>query len=543
MASKSSDAIEMSTLSPEEGEYMGVDDDEDDEEQLDDEDFNGESDGDLDFLLQDGLEPKELSLFRRIEMEVREQLGTALPTLQSMVLTKIPWLISLRFVGGIGAEELAAAALATTLCNVTGLSLSVGLSSALTTLAGNAKGELHSKRMFQQKNKSVSFELRKSEGNEQVEEVSSSRSQEQPLSPLVFLYRGLFLQLSFVLPIGIWWIFGIKQVLLNLGQPENISAMTEEYLRVLAPGLWGYSISWTLTAWVQAIGLPDVPAKAALLGLVLHLPFNWFFIDFIGWGYLGCAYATVCFQVMQPLFLLSYLFVFARGRERVLESMSASAIGRTELSFWREFNIAVSIKGIMQYMALALPGIVIISEWWASEISIFLAGRLEPSPESALGGMLPVIFQYSSWRSVNLPHAFRLFVHALGMTIYQSINTFCFMFPIAFGVAGSTRVGNLLGAGNPKGADLAAKISVASAATVSAALGCLLFLIPHTFLPSLFAPDEEEVILEASRTIPLLGEYFTASRNNNVIGSSQALSPLIQPISRSHLYNPSHIRC
>ena len=88
--------------------------------------------------------PKEKETFR-IQTEVLEQLKTAFPTLQSMVLTKIPWLISLRFVGGIGSNELAAAALATTLCNVTGLSFSVGLSSALSTLSGQAKGELLSR--------------------------------------------------------------------------------------------------------------------------------------------------------------------------------------------------------------------------------------------------------------------------------------------------------------------------------------------------------------------------------------------------------------
>jgi MATE family multidrug resistance protein len=133
--------------------------------------------------------------------------------------------------------------------------------------------------------------------------------------------------------------------------------------------------------------MADVPAKAAVLGLVLHIPSNWFFIDFLGLGYLGCAYATVCFQVIQALLVSAYLFGFAHGRRRVLESTGGRAIGRTRLSFWKEFFIAVSsVRGYIQYMALALPGIVIISEWWASETSIFLSGHLQPSPEIALGG-------------------------------------------------------------------------------------------------------------------------------------------------------------
>lgn len=224
----------------------------------------------------------EISTWSRISAEIKVQMSTALPTVQSMVLTKIPWLISIRFVGGLGSQELAAAALATTLCNVTGLSFSVGLSAALTTLAGQAKGELCSRP--------------KRQG---LESLISTTAQQQPLTPLVFLFRGLIIQLSLVIPIGIWWLLGTESFLLSLGQQKEVASMTDAYLRILTPGLWFYSISWTLTAWVQSIGMADVPAYAAVLGLVLHIPFNLFFINYLGMGYLGCAVATVCFQAIQ----------------------------------------------------------------------------------------------------------------------------------------------------------------------------------------------------------------------------------------------------
>jgi MATE family multidrug resistance protein len=450
----------------------------------------------------------DLPLWRRIKEEVSEQMDTALPTLQSMVLTKIPWLISLRFVGGIGAQELAAAALATTLCNVTGLSLSVGLSSALSTLTGQAKGELHS-RLIHEKRRRVSFDLA-AENEERQKDLDpasgiSLEEDKEPITPLVFLYRGMVIQLALVIPVGVWWLFGVKDVLISLGQTEVLSSRTEAYLKILAPGLWAYSVNWTLTAWVQSIGMADVPAYAAILGLAVHVPFNWFFIDFLDMGYLGAAVATVCFQVIQPIFILTYLFILAYGRRRVLESTGGLIIGRTRLSFWKEFAIAVSsIRGYIQYMSLALPGIVIISEWWASETAIFLAGRLEPNPELAVGGM----------------------------TIYQSLNSFCFMFPVAFSIAASTRVGNLLGAGQPKGAAFAANVSIASAACLSLVMGSLLYGIPHTFLPSLFAPDEEELILETSRTIPLLSIYVFAD------GIQVALNGIIKGCGRQCVTMP-----
>lgn len=137
-------------------------------------------------------------------------------------------------------------------------------------------------------------------------------------------------------------------------------------------------------------------------------------------------------------------------------------------------------KGILQYLGLALPGVVLISEWWASEIAIFLAGHL-PNPDVALSGM----------------------------TIYQSINSSCFMLPVGVSVACSTRVSNLLGYGDASGAQLASKVSVFSAAFIGFVMGSVLFFTPHTYFPSLFTPDID-VIQETAKTIPMLSLYVFA---------------------------------
>jgi hypothetical protein len=183
------------------------------------------------------------SWFARTLNEMIVQSETALPTLQSMVLTKIPWLISLRFVGGMGAPELAAAALATTLCNVTGMSLSVGLSSALSTLSGQAKGELLA-RMLHEKRRRVSFDMAQSvDLSGEVNGLVAANH--EPITSIIFFWRGMVIQLSLIVPVALWWVMGVKKTLLQLGQTELLSTMTETYLQVLAPGLLGYSIGWT----------------------------------------------------------------------------------------------------------------------------------------------------------------------------------------------------------------------------------------------------------------------------------------------------------
>jgi MATE family multidrug resistance protein len=430
----------------------------------------------------------------------------------------------LRFVGGIGPVELAAAALASTLCNVTGLSLSVGLSSALTTLAAQAVGDLHARQdkmnskqtEYSDDNVSIPDSSEEQTGllkaartdyqsTNQGEEKGSAADSGAPLLPLVYLYQGIFIQILFVLPVGFWWLSGIRPTLIFLGQGEELATMTESYLRILTPGLWSYSVNWTITAWLQAVGMADVPAYAAAFGLMTHIPMNFFFIYTLQWGYLGCAAATVTFQLVQPFLMLSYLFLTPAGQARTLKCIAADAVGRTKLSFWLEAKIAVSfISGIVQYLALALPGIITVSEWWASETAIFLSGRLVPFPDLALGAM----------------------------TLYQSINTFCFMFPLGLSVAGSARVGNLLGAGRTADAAWAAKVSVLLAGIASTSVACILFLTPHGTFPSLFAPNESDLILKASRLIPLLSLYVLAD------GIQSALNGIIKGCGRQVVTMP-----
>ncbi|KAL7527685.1 hypothetical protein ACHAXR_004180 [Thalassiosira sp. AJA248-18] len=412
-----------------------------------------------------------------------------------MLLYKIPWLLSLAFVGGIGSKELAAAALATTLCNVTGLSLCIGLSSALITLAGQARGELitreeRTKRRVEEACKSLQegvvgvstcdelSPLVKNDSNQMhyadSEDAHNSNHESSPILPLVYLYRGLFIQLAVVLPVGCYWLIGLKPLLLFLGQSEELSSMTEQYLRILTPGLWAYSVNWTLTTWLQVMELAHVPPYAALVGGLLHVPFNLFFIHVVGWGWLGVGVATTIYQVLQPILIIAYLKGTTHGRSQLLQHLGASS-----LSFWCEAKAALSsFSGICQYLTLALPGVLSISEWWASEICIFLAGRLSPNPDIALGAM----------------------------AVYQSLSASCFMLPVGVSIGGCARIGNQLGSGDTEGARLSARVCVTGAGFISATMGLVLYFTPHTFFPSLFSSDANFIDM-TSRVIPLLSIY------------------------------------
>jgi multidrug resistance protein, MATE family len=453
--------------------------------------------------------------------ELQIQLRTSIPAIIGMVINKIPWLLSLHFAGNLGSQELSAAALATTLCNVTGMSLSVGLSSALSTLTGQSRGRttkcqtLQNPERTQQTTEKIEWEgepLMMTQYGHSIEQYGTEESNVNctleekfiPNGPIIYLTRGIFIQLLFVIPVGLWWIHGIQSFLITLGQEHQRAIMTARYLRILAPGLWGYSINWTLTSWLQAIEMADVPAYAAAIAAMLHLPMNLLFIHVLKWGYLGVGAATAVSQTIQPLYIVLYIFLTKHGRKRVLEHILPSSMNRNHLMDRREIRMAIlSLSGILQYLSLAIPGIVIISEWWASELCIFLSGTLRPYPALALDAM----------------------------TIYQSINTACFMLPVGCSISGTTRVGNSLGAGDELGAHMAANVAVGSAAILSILVGCLLFLTPHTLFPSLFSPDRE-VIEEASRLIPLLSIYVIGD------GIQSALNGVIKGCGRQFIIMP-----
>ena len=42
------------------------------------------------------------------------------------------------------------------------------------------------------------------------------------LIPLTYLYRGIFIQMLFVLPVGVWWLHGIDTLLVRLGQDKEV---------------------------------------------------------------------------------------------------------------------------------------------------------------------------------------------------------------------------------------------------------------------------------------------------------------------------------
>ena len=102
------------------------------------------------------------------------------------------------------------------------MSVGVGLSTALTTLAGQSHGaaSFHSAK----KDNDGSNDVHRDSENQQLSKPYSSLNY---CSTTTYLFRGLFITLLFVFPIGLYWLHGIKPLLIWLGQGEKVSEMTQ----------------------------------------------------------------------------------------------------------------------------------------------------------------------------------------------------------------------------------------------------------------------------------------------------------------------------
>jgi len=132
---------------------------------------------------------------------------------------------------------------------------------------------------------------------------------------------------------------------------------------------------------------------------------------------------------------------------------------RTDLCHsWQGFSKLTFTKWC-SFLRLALPNFLMISEWWASEITVLLAGLL-PRPHLSLSAL----------------------------ALMTSTTSICFMPPLSLGIAVNIRVSNELGAGRPMLAKRAA-CAACVAGLVIITTSSLLLLICRRWWALLFTSD------------------------------------------------------
>ncbi|KAI4926751.1 hypothetical protein J4E85_007046 [Alternaria conjuncta] len=284
----------------------------------------------------------------------------------------------------------------------------------------------------------------------------------------IILQRAFVVLLLFYIPIAIVW-FCSEPLFKALGQEDYIARDSARFLSVLAPGGIGYVYFEALKKYMQAQEIMRPGTYVLLITSPLSAGLNYLFVYTFQMGLLGAPLATGIAYWASFLLLLAYA--------RFVDGWQC----------WGGWD-RKCLQNLWTFSRLALLGVIHVgTEWWAFEIVALVAGKL---------GTIPLAAQ------------------SVIMTTDQVMNTI----PFGVGVATSSRVGNLLGARNAKGAARAANV----AAVLSMLLGALVLVVlmgVKDFYAKIFNDDAEVVKLTA-KVMPYVALFQIADGLNGSCGGA-----------------------
>ncbi|KAJ3300021.1 hypothetical protein HK104_005275 [Borealophlyctis nickersoniae] len=230
-------------------------------------------------------------------------------------------------VGHLGTKELAAVALATMFCNVTGYSIGIGMGSALDTLCSQAH-----------------------------------TGSPDPHALGKHLQRAIVVMFFLCFPIASLWFFA-EPFLLLVGQEPEIADLSGKFARISILGLFPYLTNEAMKRYLQCQGI----MKANMFIICIASPFNIFLQWLLVWspiaiGVLGAPVATCITFCSLPIMTGLYIKFVEGGH----------AWGGWE---WKE---ALDWPQIWTFIKLGIPGVAMTcTEWWAFEVVALAAGWLD----------------------------------------------------------------------------------------------------------------------------------------------------------------------
>lgn len=156
-----------------------------------------------------------------------------------------------------------------------------------------------------------------------------------------------------------------KEILIYLGQDEQISGMTYSYVIAMYPGSLFLTFYDLLIMFLNAQNLFKPAMFIQIITTILHFLFCYIFVEVFSWNIIGIAYATNLTQTLN--FLLIMLYLTCLWPERKTFTWGPSILSKPILSAnWYKF------------LLIALPiSLSIILEYASFEINSVIAGLLK----------------------------------------------------------------------------------------------------------------------------------------------------------------------
>lgn len=260
---------------------------------------------------------------------------------------------------------------------------------------------------------------------------------------------------SFIIAAAFW--LNMKKLLLFCGQSEEIATVAQSFIFYSLPDLLAQSILHPLRIYLRSQSITLPLTFCAVVSMILHIPINFFLVSFLDLGIRGVALSSVWTNFNLVGSLIVYV-KFSGVYKKTWAGISSDCL-----------------KGWNSLLNLSIPSCISVClEWWWYEIMILLCGLL-----------------------VNP----KITVASMGILIQTTSLIYIFPSSLSFGV--STRVGNELGAKNPKKAKLAAIIGLLFSFLLGFSAMVFTFLMRRNWA-SLFTSDVE-IIKLTTLVLPIIG--------------------------------------
>ncbi|RYN90431.1 putative transporter [Alternaria tenuissima] len=283
------------------------------------------------------------------------------------------------------------------------------------------------------------------------------------------LQRMILFMLAVTIPIGAIWLCS-GWILAALVPEKAIAHLAGYYLSLLLAGAPGYAIFEAGKRFTQAQGLFNASLFVLLIATPINIALNYVFVFVLDWDLTGAALATVISNNLLPLLLWIYVYF----------------VNPSSLECWGGFTKAAFTNwGPMA--KLAVPGIVMVeTEWLAFDILTFSTSYLSTA-------------------------------HLAAQSIVMTLAVAIYPVPFSVGVAVSTRLGNLIGAGPLSAARTATKTYVLTFLAIG--LIDFAFLTAcRNILPKAFTSDPEVVSIVAT-VLPLLAAFQFADSTTALVNA------------------------
>ena len=292
--------------------------------------------------------------------------------------------------------------------------------------------------------------------------VSQAHGDRDPAAAALALQRGVVVAGIASLPVVAGWCL-TGPVLRALGQDPAIADLAQTYNTIRAPSAPCILFVVALRSWLSGRNLV-APAMWIALGMnVLNAVLGWALIfGELGFPRLELAGAAIVACAMAIAQLVA-LFAYVR-------------VAELHEGAWRRWDRrSFELGGLWQIGRIGIPfGLQMSLEGSAWSLAAMMSGWLGVAPLAA-------------------------------HTIVLNMIALWFQVPVGIAMAGSIRVGNLLGRGDLEGARRAGSVSLASGAAVML-IAAAIFVLFRWELPRLFTADAQ-VVAFAALILPICGAF------------------------------------